>query len=61
MTTKKHHKQLKYYKIPEDLWKEIVDVLWDTENHLDYDFDWISTDEFEKRLEKLKEKIGRIY
>jgi len=44
-------------KIPKKLWKEVIDLLQESINHLDFDFDFQGSDNYENRLEKLLEKL----
>lgn len=57
---KKHIQQKKYLKIPKDIWDEVTFLLHDAENHLDLDFDFKGSDEYEMRVKKLLAKLDDL-
>lgn len=57
---KKQKSQKKYLKIPKDLWDEATYLLHDAENHLDLDFDFKGSDEYEIRVKKLLTKLDDL-
>ena len=50
----------KYIKVPKDLFKQMHDLLWNAENHADYDFDYERTDEYLKKVKDVCLKAEAI-
>jgi len=54
--TKKPSGQNKYVKVEKKFFEEIIGLLYEVEEHADYDFRWAKTDEY---LERVKKAAGK--
>ena len=57
---KKQKKQNKYIKVKKDLFKEMIQLLYDMENHADFDFGWQETDKHLAKVKKVAEEAENI-
>lgn len=46
-----------YIKIPKKLWLEVIHLLREAPDHLDFDFDWEGSDKYET---KVQEAVGKV-
>lgn len=53
---KKPTGQNKYVKVEKKFFEEIIGLLYEAEEHADYDFGWSKTDEY---LERVKKAAGK--
>ena len=59
---KKQHKKNKqdYIKVHRDLLKEMLHLLAEAEDHLDYDFDYGKSDEYLHKIRKIIDKANDL-